>query len=233
MDIKKLLGQEIARQVKQGQVIGLGSGSTAEAAILKIGDRVKKEGLKVFGVATSERVEKLARKLGIVTGELGKKDIDWGFDGADEVEVGTLNLLKGGGGAMTREKIIAEKCPRWIIIVDESKLVDQLGKHHPIPIEVHQDQMGRVMENIYEKYSPLDISQRLNADGGFFLTDFGNFIIDVKVAPGSIKEEWEKEWEMIPGVVGTGLFLGGYPDEVWVGKKDGLIDKIKGLDKRL
>ncbi len=257
--LKDILGEATARYAANGQIIGLGSGSTSERAIKAIGDRIKKEGLTIFGIATSNKVEQLAKEVGITTEKLGNRQIDWGFDGADEVEKGTLNLLKGGGGAMTREKSVAKKCPQWIIIVDESKLVNQLGEKFPVPVEVQADQMGRVIENLYEKYQPLDIQTRLKTAGpalGFppvgapnvraagtlppaspasanlYFTDFGNPIIDVKVVPGSIKNEWEREWEMIPGVVGTGLFLGGYPDEVWVAYGDARIEKIRGKGKR-
>ena len=229
---KHILGQAIARQVKHNQVLGLGTGSTAEEAIEAIGFRLKGEGIRVFGVATSNRCEELAKNVGIEIIQSGEKPINWGFDGADEVEKETFNLLKGGWGSMTREKSVAKKCPRWIVIVDQSKLVSQLGEKFPIPVEVKEDQMHRVIENLYERYQPVDIVIRQKKDGtGEFRTDFGNPVIDVKVAPGSIKNEWEKEWEMIPGVVGTGLFLGGYPDEVWVARGEG-IEKVSGLGKR-
>lgn len=232
MDPKKLLGREIAKLAADNQVIGLGTGSTANEAIIAIGDRVKKEALNIYGVPTSNRSGELAQTLGITIIHLGEKPIDWGFDGADEVEKTTLNILKGGGGAMTREKSIAKKCGRWIVMVDESKIVDKLGTKFPIPIEVQIDQMTRVIENLYEKYQPLDIIPRKKPDGSQYLTDFGNPVLDIRVVPGSIKDAWEKDWEMMPGVVGTGLFLGGYPDEVWIGKVTEEIEKIKGTGKR-
>ncbi len=244
MNVKQILGNEIASLVQDGDVLGLGTGSTAEEAIKHIGDRVKGLGIRVYGVSTSNRCEDLAKRVGIEIIKLGDPStllrmnpsgfkINWGFDGADEVEKGTLNLLKGGWGCMTREKSVAKKCQRWIVVVTESKLVDKLGETFPIPLEVREDQMHRIIENLYEKYQPLDVTVRQNKDGGPFLTDFGNPILDMKVTPGSIQPNWEKELEMLPGIVGTGLFLGGYPDEVWVGQENGEIKKQSGLGKRI
>lgn len=228
MDPKKLLGQEIARLVKNNEILGLGTGSTADEATKAIGERIKKEKLTVYGVPTANRTAELAVSVGIKVRDLGEEILDWGFDGADEVERVTLNILKGGGGAMTREKLVAKKCRRWIVIVDESKLVDQLGSKIGIPIEVVEEQMPRVIENIFEKYQPIDIAIRQKKQGsGQYRTDFGNPVLDVKVTPGTIKPQWEREWERLPGVVGTGLFLGGYADWVWVGKGDGTIEKLK------
>jgi ribose 5-phosphate isomerase A len=248
---KQILGSEIAKKVQNNQVIGLGTGSTAKEAIKAIGERIQNEKLVVYGAPTSNRAEELAKNVGIIIVNdsispfnnssqpplnLRGGDnfpIDWGFDGADEVEQETLNILKGGWGCMTREKLVAKKCQHWIVMVDPSKFVDELGKRFPIPVEVQEDQMHRVIENLYEKYQPVDITVRQNKDGsGEFRTDFGNPIIDVKVAPGSIQREWEKEWEMMPGIVGTGLFLGGYPNEVWIGKNDGIIQKLPGPGNR-
>ena len=232
MNIKQLLGKEIGKLIIDGQTVGLGTGSTAVEGIKAIGERIKKEGIVVHGVPTSNASEQLAKEMGIVIENDRNKQIDWGFDGSDEVEIGTLNLLKGGGGAMTREKLIAKRCKKWIVIVDESKTVTQLGEKFSIPVEVKEDQMFRIQENIFESYNPLDITVRMKDDGTQFVTDFGNMIIDVKVAPGAVKDTWEYEWERIPGVVGTGLFLGGYPDEDWIGKADGTIEKIKGPGER-
>lgn len=232
MNAKQLLGSEIAKLIVTGQTVGLGTGSTATEGIKAIGERVKKEGITVYGVPTSNASEQLAQELGIMIENDRNKQIDWGFDGSDEVEIGTLNLLKGGGGAMTREKLIAKRCKRWIILVDESKMVHHLGEKFPVPIEVKEDQLFRILENIFESYNPIDITVRMRDNGTQFITDFGNPIIDVKLTPGSVDDKWEYEWERIPGVVGTGLFLGGYPDEVWIGNVDGRIEKIKGKGVR-
>lgn len=247
MNPKQMLGSEIAKRVQDGDVLGLGTGSTAEEGIKAIESRIMNHELReIYGVPTSNKTEALARSVGINIIKLGDPStpfipsnvegvrMTWGFDGADEVEKGTLNLLKGGGGAMTREKSIAKKCPKWIVIVDESKLVNHLGETFPIPLEVREDQMHRIIENLYEKYHPLDVTVRQNKENtGPFLTDFGNLILDMKVSQGSIKPSWEKELEMLPGIVGTGLFLSGYPDEVWVGRSDGTVEKLTGPGKRV
>lgn len=233
MDPKQLLGREIAKLVQDKQTLGLGTGSTADEATKAIGERIKAEKLTVYGVPTSDRTAALASKVGFKIRDLSEELLDWGYDGADEVERATLNILKGGGGAMTREKLVAKKCQRWIVLIDESKLVDKLGGKFPIPVEVVEEQMQRVIENIFEKYQPSDIAIRQRSgEKRWYRTDFGNTVIDVKVTPGMVKPEWESEWERMPGVVGSGLFLGGYADEVWVGHSDGHLEKIPGAGKR-
>ena len=123
-------------QLTDGMVVGLGSGTTATLAVAAIGRRVQ-EGLKIFGIPTSEKIADQARTLGIPLCTLeDRPTIDVTIDGADEVETGTLNLIKGGGGNLLREKIVAVASSRMIVVVDETKVVSQLGSRSAIPVEV-------------------------------------------------------------------------------------------------
>ena len=125
--LKRAAAIQAATQLKDGMVVGLGSGSTATLAVAAIGRRVQ-EGLRIIGVPTSERTAEQARRLGISLSTLGEhSQIDVTIDGADEVELGTLNLIKGGGGNQLREKIVATASLRLLIVVDETKIVRQLG----------------------------------------------------------------------------------------------------------
>ena len=134
MEAKRLAGEKAAEYVKDGMIVGLGTGSTAYYAIQKIGELVK-QGLKIKAVATSTSSEQLARELGINLVTFAEVDsIDLTIDGADEVDP-HWNLIKGGGGALLREKIVAAASKQLIVIVDESKVVAQLGKF-PLPVEV-------------------------------------------------------------------------------------------------
>src|SRR5580692_450027 len=123
-------------QLEDGMVVGLGSGTTASLAVSAIGRRVR-DGLRIIGIPTSEQTAGLARNLGIVLSTLGEHErIDVTIDGADEVEIGTLHLIKGGGGNLLREKIVAASSARLLIVADEHKLVHRLGSMAKLPVEV-------------------------------------------------------------------------------------------------
>lgn len=221
--LKMRVGWELALRVRGGETIGLGSGTTSEAAIRAIGMRLKnKEIAGVRGVATSKKLGKLAENLGFRILNLGfVARLDWGFDGADEVEKGSWRLIKGGGGAHTKERQLALKCKDWVIIVDRSKLVDQLGEF-PLAVEVEPEKLALAEKIINKKYQPQGISVR------DFTTDSGNKIVDVKMGRGRIKSEWEQEWRKIDGVVDTGLFVQErQPSEVLVAEENGKIKAYK------
>ena len=217
------VGWEIASRVRAGETIGLGSGTTAEAAIRAIGMRLaKKELADIKGVATSKKLGDLAENLGfrILNLESVAK-LNWGFDGADEVEKGSLRLIKGGGGAQTIERRLALKCRDWIVIADESKLVEKLGKF-PLAVEVVPEKLAAARQVIREKYRPERVTVR------DFTTDLGNQIIDVTMGAGRIESGWEQEWRKIDGVVDTGLFVQErQPTEVLVARDDGTIMSLK------
>ena len=136
--LKQAAAKVAASQLQSGMIVGLGSGTTATLAVAEIGVRVQ-QGLKIIGIPTSEKTAKQATGLGIELSTLGDhSQIDVAIDGADEVELGTLNLIKGGGGNLLREKIVANASQRFIVVVDETKIVRQLGSHFKVPVEVAQ-----------------------------------------------------------------------------------------------
>jgi ribose 5-phosphate isomerase A len=203
--LKRLAGERAVAEIEDGMVVGLGSGTTSAQAVLALGERVK-AGLKIVGIPTSDAVEALARRAGVpLTSFAEHRRIDLAFDGADEVERATLNLIKGLGGALTREKIVARASKRFIVMVDDSKLVDQLGSRGPVPVEVLQ--FG--WEATEEQLRMLDAAPRLRLDDRdrLFVTDNGNYIFDCSFGPLPDPARLADELNLIPGVVETGLFI--------------------------
>src|ERR1700722_15604233 len=138
VQLKEAAASMSAERLSDGMIVGLGSGSTATLAVAAIGKRVQ-QGLKIIGIPTSEKTAAQAKSLGIPLATFADySKIDIAIDGADEVELGTLNLIKGGGGNQLREKIVASASARVIIVVDEHKLVKQLGSRAKVPVEVAQ-----------------------------------------------------------------------------------------------
>lgn len=199
--------------VMPGMVLGLGSGSTAEFALEALAARVA-QGLRVVGIATSERTESLAHRMGVtLTSFAEHRRIDLTIDGADEVERATLNLVKGRGGALLREKIVAAASARMIVIVDEVKLVDRLGAHVPIPVEI----VPFGWQITLERLSDLGATPALRNTGRVpFVTDGGNYIADCAFPPIVDPASLERRIAEITGVVESGLFI-GLADTVIVG----------------
>jgi ribose 5-phosphate isomerase A len=196
-----------------GSRIGLGSGHAAEAFVKAIGGRIRNEGLNVYGVPTSEQTASLAAREGVPLLDLGDAGtLDLTVDGADEVDP-SLDLIKGYGRAMVREKIVAASSRRLVILVGEEKLVPQLGTRGKLPVEVTPFGLPLCLERLRRLgCRPLPYTR----DGRLFLTDNGNHIIDCGIDPISDAIRLERDIRAIPGVVGTGLFL-GMADTVLVG----------------
>ena len=189
--------------VQDGMSLGLGSGTTSTVFIKQLGERVK-QGLRVQGIATSDASQRLAESLSIPITTFDQcPELDLAIDGADEVGP-DLALIKGGGGAMLREKIVASATRRFIVIADSSKLVDTLGRF-PLPVEVIQ----MALPLVSRKLEALDLNPKLrhHPDGSLYITDEGNFILDC--ACGSIPDPaWTaSELRGIVGVVEHGLFV--------------------------
>jgi ribose 5-phosphate isomerase A len=206
-------------------VVGLGTGSTAEFAIRAIGEKVA-AGMEIKAIPTSEASAALARQLGIALTTLAEDPVvDLTIDGADEVDP-DLDLIKGLGGALLREKIVASATRRQIIIVDPSKLVDKLGTKAPLPIEVVPFSHSLVERRLKER--GLIPALRLRDTGEPFATDNGNYIIDGGFPQGIDNARATDTWlNTLPGVVENGLFV-GLTHLVVVGEEDGssrLIDK--------
>jgi ribose 5-phosphate isomerase A len=199
--------------------VGLGSGSTATLAVAAIGKRVK-EGLRIVGIPTSEQTGEQARGLGILLATFADYSrIDVAIDGADEVEVGTLNLIKGGGGNQLREKIVASASARFIIIVDEHKIVERLGSRAKVPVEVAQFGWQATARKLTELNANPGL--RMTADKKPFVTDGGNYILDCAVGPIQSAADLERELNGLVGVVEHGLFL-NMTSEVLIGSDEGV-----------
>lgn len=221
MKAKQIAGAKAAEYVKDGMIVGLGSGSTAAWATRKIGEMVK-EGLNIRAIPTSIETRDLAEELDIPLTSLSEvKHIDLTIDGADEVDE-NLNLTKGGGGALVREKIVAHASKRLIIVVDESKLVKKLGAFH-LPVEVVHFGCEKTLNNL-EKFG---CQGRLRQKGDeLFNTDNDNYIIDCNFEVIEDPEELNTKINILPGVVESGLFV-EMADMVIVGKDDGEIEILK------
>ncbi len=203
MNTKKLAADRAVAYVQPGMIVGLGTGTTAYWAIEGIGKRVKEEGLQIKAIATSKRSEEQAISLGITMLSFAEIDaIDITIDGADEADE-QLNLIKGGGGALLREKIVASNSKRLIIIADESKLVKRLGKF-PLPVEVTI--FG--WEKTIKKLQALDCIPELRSENDHpYITDNGNYIIDCAFHEIAEPAALHDKINAITGVVENGLFI--------------------------
>jgi ribose 5-phosphate isomerase A len=208
-DQKRAAAEAALEYVKPGMRLGLGTGSTAEHFVRALAPRVK-AGLTLTTVATSERTAALARELGIAVGDLDTvRHLDLTVDGADEVGP-NLTLIKGGGGALLREKIVAAASDRMLVIADEAKVVDTLGRF-PLPVEVVPFAHAVTIERIAEAAARCGCSQNLmrlrGGEAHPFKTDSGNYIADCAAESIPDPERLARMLEAIPGVVDHGLFL--------------------------
>lgn len=201
---KEVLARKIASKVKDGDVISFGSGTTSFLAVKEIGRRCKEEGLRIIAIPTSNQIELLCNYLGIQTAKLGEYKIDWGFDGADEVDKNNW-LIKGLGGALYREKMNLKQTPIVYILVDKSKIVDNLGEKCAVPVECEINKVDVVSEKL-RKIGAFDfkIRKEKNNDNNY-ITDNGNYIIDAKFK--IIDENMEDRINQIDGVLENGLFI--------------------------
>jgi ribose 5-phosphate isomerase A len=210
-DAFKLAAAERALQyVEPGMKVGLGTGSTAAKFVDLLGAKVK-AGLDIICVATSEATQKQAQALGIRTTTLDEMPfLDVTIDGADELD-GELRLIKGGGGALLREKIVATASGRMIVIADASKRVEMLGKY-PLPLEVVPFGLAATRNMVIALAADAgcegEITLRLAAGGKPFLTDSGNFVLDCAFGAIPEPEDLDEALKLIPGVVENGLFIG-------------------------
>lgn len=204
-ELKKIAAEAAVQYVKDGMVVGLGTGSTTLFAIRKIGELVNKNSLDIVGIPSSQKTETEARlaKLPLTTLQ-DHPIIDITIDGADEVDP-QLNLIKGGGGALLREKILARASKRLVIIVDESKLSPRLGTKWPVPIEVIEFGYTPVISYLEELGGKVKI--RLDEKGKRFKTDEGNIILDCDFGPIEDLKKLTLNLNKQPAIVENGLFL--------------------------
>ena len=203
--LKRAAAARAVAEVRDGMVVGLGSGSTTAFAVEALAGRIAK-GLRIVGIPTSERTAALARRLGVpLTSFAEHRRIDVTIDGADQVARGTLDLVKGLGGALLREKIVASASERMIVVVDETKLVDRLGGRTPLPVEI----VAFGWQTVLDRLAAIGCAPRLRlAADKPFTTDGGNYIADCAIAEISDAAALEARLSAVVGVVESGLFVG-------------------------
>ena len=215
--MKQEVGRAAADRVQSGSIVGLGTGSTTAYTIQFLGDRLKSGELKdIIGIPTSFQAEVLAKQYGIPLTTLDAVDhIDIAIDGADEVDP-QKNLIKGGGAAHTREKIVDYLADQFIVVVDSSKIVDRLGSSFPVPVEVIPMALAPVMRAIEKLGGKPELRMGIKKAGPV-ITDQGNMVIDVKFDNINDPADLEKTLNNIPGVLENGIFV-GVTDLVLVGE---------------
>ena len=217
--MKEIVAQEIAKRVKDGDVLGVGTGTTVDAALTEIGKRVKSEGLRITVVPTSYQSAWRCQELGFIVMYPGYRGhLSWGFDGADQVNKAKW-AIKGKGGAMLQEKLLAKRCKKFVIIVDESKVVPELGIGCPIPLEVIPESLVLVEEALRAVGAHEVTIRTGTGKHGPVITERGNIILDATFA--KVTETLEKDIKAIIGVVDSGLFI-GYASEVLVAGAQGV-----------
>jgi ribose 5-phosphate isomerase A len=217
---KKEAAQGAAQLVQNGMIVGLGTGSTAAYLVAELGRRVAEEGLRFTGIPTSERTAEQARSLGIPLATLADaKEIDLTIDGADEVQLGTLALIKGHGGALLREKIVAAASKRMAVIVDETKLVRHLGRTLAVPVEVVPFGWEATERKLRALGAGTELRPGVNDKP--YVTDGGHYILDCAFGPIADPKKVARELDATVGVVEHGLFL-GLAKQVFVGGPGGV-----------
>jgi ribose 5-phosphate isomerase A len=190
--------------VESGNIVGLGSGSTAAYAVQFLAERVR-EGLKIVGIPTSQKTQQLAEELKIPLATLDEhSQIDIDIDGADEIDP-QLNVIKGGGGALLREKVVASISRRFIVIADSSKRVARLGKF-PLPVEIIPFAEKLIANRIADIGA--EVTLRRGADGNPYVTDEGHHILDCQFGEIADPPALAEKLRALPGVVEHGLFIG-------------------------
>ncbi|RMG42200.1 MAG: ribose-5-phosphate isomerase RpiA [Candidatus Dadabacteria bacterium] len=216
--LKELVAGRVAELVKDGDLLGVGTGSTVDAALLAIKKRIEQEQLSVRAITTSYQSKLGCINAGIEVVDPVSDEIPaLTFDGADEVDP-DLRLIKGQGGAMLKEKILAARSPRFIVLVDESKLVSKLGEKFPVPLEVIPDAYRYVKKEL-QKLGAWSVEIRTGAANRPVITESGNLIIDARF--DSIEDELEQQLSSVVGVVESGLFV-GYVNTIILGRTRGI-----------
>ena len=221
-EMKIIAAKEALTYVKDGMKIGLGTGSTVDEFLILLSEEIQ-NGLNIYGVVTSEKTKNLSNKLSIPLTTLENvKKLDLTIDGADEIDA-DLSLIKGGGGALLREKIIAFNSSEVLIIADEGKLVDKLGIFK-LPIEVspyeHEVTSFKIMDKLNEVGYNGSISLRKD-DQNIFITDGGNYIYDLSIGLINEPDNLEQLLNLIPGVFENGLFI-NLTKKVIIGSENGV-----------
>ncbi len=205
LEEKQKVAGEIAAKVKDGDILGVGSGSTVYVALLAIAKRIKEEKLNVKAIPTSIEISMFCAKMGIPLTTLYENKPDWLFDGADEVDP-NKSLIKGRGGAMFKEKLLISSSPVNYIIVDDSKLVQKLGTNFPVPIEVFPPALLHVEEGLKRIGATSLLLRPAKGKDGPVITENGNLVLDAHFE--DIDKDMEVKIKSITGVIESGLFIG-------------------------
>jgi ribose 5-phosphate isomerase A len=223
-----LLAQQAVAEITSGMIVGLGTGRTASRGVLALAERVREEGLRIRCVPTSHMTETLARSYQLPLVDFAMEEaVDFLFDGADEVDP-SLRMIKGAGGAMIRERMVAYAAKRRVYMVQEHKMVHRLGQRATLPIAVLAFGLASTRASL--RRLGLNGVVRRTLDGHLFLTDNGSLIIDVTLDDADRNlDELAREIDRIPGVIDHGLFL-EEADEVLVETKDNKVERLVRSD---
>ncbi|MEO7215661.1 ribose 5-phosphate isomerase A [Mucilaginibacter sp.] len=202
---KQKVAQQIAAMVKDGDILGVGSGSTVYLALLAIAERIKAEKLNVLAIPTSLEISMFLSKLRIPITSLFEHTPDWLFDGADEVDPKN-SLIKGRGGAMFKEKLLIASSPLNYIIVDDTKIVDKIGTNFPIPIEVFPQALLHVEAELKKLGANSIVLRPAKGKDGPIITENNNLILDCRF--DEVPDTMERDIKSITGVIESGLFIG-------------------------
>lgn len=215
---KQMVGRRAAEEVREGMLVGLGSGSTAAEFVKALGERIQ-QGLKIVGVPTSTATEVLARSVGIPLQSFETiSRVDLTVDGVDEID-SRMRAIKGGGGALLREKVVATASDRMVAIADSSKFVETLGKF-PLPVEVLPFAAAAVEREL--QHFGVPVKRRHGADGTPFVTDQGGWIFDLQFGTIAAPDSIAQHLAALPGVLEHGLFLGEI-DELFLARGDEVV----------
>jgi len=224
-EAKKRVCLEAVKHIKDGFIIGLGSGSTVAYAIQETGKRIQQRKLRILGVPTSYQTMMLAVQCGIPITTLNEHpQLNMTIDGADQID-SQLNLIKGMGGALTREKIVASAAKQFVVVADETKLTEKLGANCAVPVEV----LPFALPTVASKMRAMEgkpVLREAKGKVGPVVTDNGNFIVDVDFGLINAPKKLDSQMKSIPGVVETGLFV-EMADIVYVGTRVGTVQKLE------
>lgn len=208
-DAKERIARVMADRLRDGDVVGVGSGSTSLITLHALVDAASSKGWHFAAITSSLEMEITCGALGVRTSDLLSQRPDWSFDGADEID-DALNMIKGRGGAMLREKLVMKSSPERYVVVDETKLVNKLGDVAPIPLEIIPESLKLVESQLRESFDvrSLVLRKAVSKDGPV-VTESGNLILDVKFV--DVQPDLDAGLTAVIGVVGTGLFVGFSP----------------------
>jgi len=209
LDAKERIALKVADRLRDGDAIGVGSGSTSLVALHALAERARTNGWQFTAITSSLEMEISCAELRIATSNLLQQFPDWSFDGADEID-GALNMIKGRGGAMLREKLVMASSPERYVVVDDSKRVERLGQKFPVPVEVIPESLNLIRAELLRSFSVqlMELRGAIAKDGPV-ITENGNLILDVVFA--GVDPDLDSRLNSLPGVVATGLFIGFNP----------------------